>query len=440
MRQIAATAIIALAMSLAVVRARAADETAVAPLLGPQTILVARFNAAAFDPAAMDAWEKQMASQLPEDVKGDAQSAVADRSARVRRWVEAFTRAGGKRAYLLADLDLLPSNPVLLAAPVGEGADVQAMERALRSGSVYPSTSPSDEAAVATATQMIGKTLVVGDVHAIEALKARTPLQRPELDKAIAEAGDATLVVAFIPSDETRKNLPDLAPALARFFGGGKTDALSGVQWAVVALTAPPKLALHAVIQCDDADSAKGVGELLQTMLKSMAADKSMQNEMPGIVALTSALSPAAQGDRLVVDLDAAAIEHDLAPAVLQQMGRQWRIGQYVKSASHISKLVSACRAYAADHGGQWPEHLADAASYAGGEEKLKELMQNPLRPGEEDGYAYHRPAASAGGDSAVVFEKAAEHQKNINVGFADGHVEMLDKQEFDRHFAPFNP
>lgn len=419
--------------------ARAEQESAVAPLLGPQTILVARFDAAAFKPEAMDAWEKQMAAQLPDDVKADAESAVNERSAKVRWWVDAFKKAGGKRAYWLADLDLLPGNPILLAAPLEEGADAKALETLLRAGTVYPSTSPSDNGGAA-ATAQIGGMLVVGDAHAMETVRSRTPAQRPELEKALSEAGAATLAVAFIPSDETRRNLPDLAPALARFFGGGKTDALPGVSWAMVALSAPPKPALHGVIQCDSANSAKAVGELVRSMLKSMASDPSAQKEMPGVVALAAALNPVAQGDRLVFDLDSPAIEHDLGPAVLQQMGRQWRVGQYVKSAGHIARLLTACRAYAAQHDGQWPEHLTDAASYAGGEEKLKELMQNPLRPDVADGYAYHRPAANAGGDSAVIYDKVAEHQKNMNVGFADGRVEVMDKQDFDRHFAPFNP
>jgi hypothetical protein len=100
-----------------------------------------------------------------------------------------------------------------------------------------------------------------------------------------------------------------------------------------------------------------------------------------------------------------------------------------VKSAVNVDRILKACRKYAAEHGGQWPDTLNELVKYAVHEE----TFINPRQPGRKVGYIYLKPPVSAPEDRIVLYEAYDEWNGGINVGYASTRVQFVrDKSEFE--------
>lgn len=100
-----------------------------------------------------------------------------------------------------------------------------------------------------------------------------------------------------------------------------------------------------------------------------------------------------------------------------------------LKSAVNVDRILKACRKYAGEHNGQWPDSLKELTKYAIEEE----TFINPRQPERKVGYIYLKPPASASDDRIVLYEAYDEWNEGINVGYASTRIQFVrDKSEFE--------
>ena len=109
-------------------------------------------------------------------------------------------------------------------------------------------------------------------------------------------------------------------------------------------------------------------------------------------------------------------------------------------SMNNIRNIVLACAAYTRTHEGEWPDNLHVLL-----DPKLlstDRFFRNPRRPELAVGYVLVKPskkAVEAGANETVVIYEAydAWPQGGINVGFADGHVQLMtDEAAFKKRLG----
>lgn len=107
---------------------------------------------------------------------------------------------------------------------------------------------------------------------------------------------------------------------------------------------------------------------------------------------------------------------------------------QLVSSASNLRYIGKAINAYAASHGGAWPNALSDISS---SDELLSPSNLNCPLPGRS--YVYRKPSTSDLPSVVVVFERPAtqsESRDGINILHRDGSVELITGDEAEKIVA----
>ena len=94
--------------------------------------------------------------------------------------------------------------------------------------------------------------------------------------------------------------MADTPQPLARNAG----RAVEGLQWASLAYDGPPRMGLHLVIQSKDAADAKAAQETLKYLLIIAGNSRLLGPLIPDPDALAAAITPAVDGNRLVLNLD----------------------------------------------------------------------------------------------------------------------------------------
>jgi hypothetical protein len=108
-----------------------------------------------------------------------------------------------------------------------------------------------------------------------------------------------------------------------------------------------------------------------------------------------------------------------------------------LKSAVNVDRILKACRKYAGEHNGQWPDSLKELTKH-GIEE---ETFVNPRQPERKVGYIYLKPPLSASEDAIVLYEAYDEWNEGINVGYASTRVEFVrDESAFEKRLKESSP
>lgn len=118
---------------------------------------------------------------------------------------------------------------------------------------------------------------------------------------------------------------------------------------------------------------------------------------------------------------DDSAPSDPMTTAAMEQGSKE---AMLVRSASNLRYVGKAMIAYAASHGGAWPNGLSDISS---SDELLDPSDVKCPVPGRS--YVYHKPDASALPSAVVAFEQPAaqaEAREGINVLHRDGSVELI--------------
>lgn len=391
------------------------DAASIAPFVNNFTLGVIRVEPAGIDFDALQRWGEDVVKQSrmePDDLKMTLEG-VRQTTQAARNWTEQFTKAGGKALWVVATVENFPDDPVFVVVPLAKGADGPALQHLL-AGKDAP---PNNHVA-----QSRGALIFAENSKALDRVRSIMPQPRPELARALAEAGDAKIRVALIPSDDSRRVIESMVPKLPN---GAASESLNkGMLWAAVTITPPANVTVHGVVQSQNNQAAEEfkqlLGEVASTAQKESAPDsgRSILRVLGNIVSHSQV-----KDDRVVVDLDEK--QATSAATTLSFAVRRARIqSNRVRSASNQRQIMMGMFMYANEHKGQFPETLEQAARQA---ELPPQILINPNRPGENPGYVYIKPpdGVKAGSNRVVLYEKFRNSDVGINLGFADGHVEF---------------
>lgn len=299
----------------------------IAPLLSGSSVLI-RVRVDAVDFAAVRDWTHQMlAAAKIEPSEREAMTKESDESLeRARQWVGEFSKAGGKTIDVSVNLPFNPMDPGFLAVPVRNGADVQAIENLLTTGSAKGPASKPDNL-FEPRVELFGKTLVWGMGTTIATLKqanGKPATARPDLSAALASAGDVPVAVAIAVPAEVKQQLVQQNDAkLPEELGGGPVGPLvSKMDWASLALRLPPLIQSDWLIKCKDGEAARGVSDVVAKALDHL------KNGTPGsppsvqAKALADTFTLKVEGDTVRLSAATDAINKQV-PAAIEEAAKE---------------------------------------------------------------------------------------------------------------------
>jgi prepilin-type processing-associated H-X9-DG protein len=388
---------------------------AIAPFLDGGTFLVAHADLSGVDLAAVETWTVEVANELadPDEDKQAIAGQVHQSMALAQGWVADLRKGGVREVYWLLGAADLPSSPGLLVLPLPAGADPKPIVQLFEARF-------GERAAVT-----MNGAVVFGEPSTIQRYQEEgfKPMARPALGAAFAAGGDSAAQLALImPGAETVQEVAGrLFPPLA-------TNPLltDGIKWAVVSGDAPPQERLRLVVSTKDNASAQALQSVINMALASwqqMAARDGVD-----VTALVRALAPTLADNRLTLSKDAAAIAQDVT-AMLPALRAARLSARRVVSMSNIRQQLQGIMMYANEHKDEVPDNLQAVAEYFGG--GAERVFTNPLRPKANPGYIYIKPPVRLSrikdpSARLMIYEAFEQWPGQVNVGFADGHVEPV--------------
>jgi prepilin-type processing-associated H-X9-DG protein len=362
-----------------------------------------------------------------------------------REGIDAFKRAGGRSLFVLLDPGMLlammegrPGNrSAIVVVPLPPGADAASLTHLLigREDGTREKGVPDPIYPGAICRERNGA-LVAATKPVMDHLLEHRGVERPDLARAFDAISGADHRIVFSPPEYVRRAFEEIMPTLPRELGEKPTSILTrGLEWAAAGVNLPPQPAVHAIIQTPDEDRARELSGLLDA-LRGRVVSRTGPNETESldVKRLAEGLKPAMQQNQLVLRMDSNQILTLAADFVAPVVRSARAQAMQVQVATQIKQIVQACLIYTESHKGQWPDelqvlienHLLDAS-----------LLKLPTRPQYDVGFVYIKPPLPVGKTdprNILVYERHDEWSGGINVGYADGHVEFILKQEvFER-------
>jgi hypothetical protein len=128
---------------------------------------------------------------------------------------------------------------------------------------------------------------------------------RPELATAFETAGESAIQVLLLPPKYVRRVIDETIPQLPKQIGGGPTNTITkGLSWAALSINFAPQITAKLVIQSPDAASAAALSALFAEVLKHAAELPVVKNPLPTFAEVIPYLTPKAEGDKLVLNID----------------------------------------------------------------------------------------------------------------------------------------
>lgn len=327
-RTILSACALVLTTALAAVPARAqAGDAAVAPYINEQTDAVIALDLSQVNIESLNAWAtKQIQASGVAKAAQDKMIAQMNNpeSAKGKQWLADFTKAGGKKMYVVVSLGgLFMGQPGVLVAPVDAGGNAETIAKFLdptfgRPAAAAPA--PGEEEAGplggANAAAVVGGNVVFGPKKTVDALKAGGPkgaAARPEFVAALGGAGNAALRIAIAAGNLGK--FPGMDPAAA--------EKIKGVEWMSIAASTPPTEQVTLTIQAKDAATAKTVTDELNKALGAIQNNPDAVAALGDTKPLVRALTPATAGNAVKVTLDTKTIESVLMPAMIKSGAKE---------------------------------------------------------------------------------------------------------------------
>ncbi|MCR4414617.1 MAG: DUF1559 domain-containing protein [Thermoguttaceae bacterium] len=293
----------------------AARARIVAPFVEEGTVMVAHADLSRVKIEPVVALVRQL---VPE-----AAAEMAQGQAQFEAWLDKFRGAGGKEVYVVVTVGggLPPEPSVLVLVPIAPGADRRALA-ALFPGAEPPQVLEPRQLTPAEALRSplpgprgeqarSGELLVVSGVRPAGApelaarLKQLKPVDRPEIAKAFAAAGDTVAQLLVLPPPYAARVIEETMPEFPKAAGGGPSTVLTrGLLWAAVGIDPPPEISLRLVIQSKDAQAAEAFRAKLAEWVKLVGQQKEVVKLLPKFDEIAALVLPKVEGDRLVIRLD----------------------------------------------------------------------------------------------------------------------------------------
>ena len=411
----------------------AALAAAVAPYLDDAALVVIHLDTTRLDLAPAVARVKEMFTGMGTPQQRAAAIADTDKTvAAVGKWAADFNAAGARDCYAVVSMSGFPEFPIYVVVPLPAGANAEAVGKLLEVGSA-----PGLDAHASVRKDVVlwGRKAMTDRIAAMKA-----PSPRPDLAKAFEAAGDTAVQVAFVPSEDARKVLAELAPDVpdGPFAGEGQTVA-KGIQWGVLGANLSPGVSFALTIQSPDAPAADRLADLIdralgmaRVMITRAAAQSPDGARLVGdIDALIKAFTPKVATDRLTLALDADQ-SLKLTAIILPALAKAREQSKQVQTLSNIRQILLGCIMFANDHANQFPPDLLAMTKSA---DLPAVVLRNPRNPEEDIGFAYVQPmrGTANGAQQVVVYEVFDKPPARIAVGFADGHAEVMDYARFQK-------
>jgi len=328
--------------------------------------------------------------------------------------------------------------PLLVVLPLGEGADAEAIQRAIPAASRGPASRPAREdsgrGGYHPTTEVVRGAVLFGLSPQIERVrKMDKPHNRPELAKAFAAAGDTTVQLLILPTDDARRVIEEMLPELPAELGGGSSKVFTrGMLWTAIGADPPPKTKLAVTIQSESPDAAKAFHKTLVRYLRTwlivlLGGEDKAKQLVPELDKHLAMVTPKVADDRLTLTLDSEQCDAAISALVLPPLQRGRQQARRVTSAKNIQVILVACYTYGKQHKDAWP---ADLQTLVDGKILTAEVLRRPDQPDMKDGYVYVQPRGKPDHRRLVIYERHdAWPADGVNVGFADGHVEWIMKE-----------
>ena len=408
----------------------------VAPYVTEETALVAHIDLQKMDPQAIDEKLKDWAAKLklgPEELTDIGaelrKTRVLDPSIR-----DPILKAGGRHLFMVYSMADAP-RPGIIIAPMEAGgpANAEAVAALLFSGKAGGPAALIAEGSghwPEKAEPLEGnKAVFMGSAAQLTRLKASKPAERPELAEALAAAGDTAIRVAFIPTTDMRRVVETMFPKLPKPLEGVAATTLTrGVIWASVGFDLAPRTSFTLTIKSEDAPHAQALHGLIQKGAAVLSAMPALASQAAGAGKLIPSLVPKLDADRMVLalsDEDLSKLVSDVAGPAL---GAARDHASLNVSTSNIKQLLLACLMYSQENRNTWPDKLeATAPKFV-----QPHTLSNPRGTPQHGGYTYVKPATPIKdpGTTIVIHEPLELPLNKLAVGFADGHVEIMLKED----------
>jgi hypothetical protein len=394
---------------------------AIEPYIDDRTILVARLDLDRIDLDATRKWVEKAARDGGADASDKGTVARRDLE-KIAAWVGQFRKAGGKSLYAVISFADVGST-IFYMAPIEPAADAKALSTALTS-------------LVGGQSSVLGNAVFAGDESAVAGLPHFKPSSRPELTRAFAEAGDAPIRLAIIPSVDVRRVMEALLPPEV---AGVRIKTLAtSLQWGLLAIKLPPEPSVHIQLQSTDAESATQTAEVWAQLIALARKDHLLEQ-----VALPDLLSafpyPLVVQGKVVDTLDSEALAKAAAKVAAPFIAAR---NQAVMSAStnNIRLLLLACMMHANNRkDGAYPDSLDELLKT---QDVSSSLFDNPRDLTRHPGYVYVKPPPTKEmkdpdpSRRLVIYEAHDPGAEQIVVGFGDGHVEVVNEEGFKKFLA----
>ncbi len=293
----------------------AARARIVAPFVEERTVVVAHSDLTRVKIEPVVALVRQL---VPE-----AAAEMAQGQAQIEAWLDKFRGAGGKEVYVVVTVSggLPPEPSVLVLVPIAPGADQRALA-ALFPGAEPPQVLKHRQLTPAEALRSplpgprgeqarLGDLLVVsgmrpaGVPELATRLKQLKPVERPEIAKAFAAAGDTAVQLLVLPPPYAARVIEETMPEFPKAAGGGPSTVLTrGLLWAAAGVDPPPQPSLRLVIQSKDAQAAQAFRAKLVEWVKLVGQQKEVVRMLPKFDQIATLVLPKVEGDQLVLRLD----------------------------------------------------------------------------------------------------------------------------------------
>ena len=346
-------------------------------------------------------------------------------------WVERLAKVPGGQMFVLQQSGLMRRPAPMFIVPVADDAQAKEFEAFFDSPEGMEMMGlEAAEGAKTHPRARIGDALVLAqDERTISAAKRIKPVDRPDVAAALqAGLGDnATVRGVFVPDMMMRNMFAGLGNSQ---LGPGAGDTLSnGVEWIGFAGRMTPDKSFVMTIKSESPEAAAALDELVETMINRAP---------PEAAEMIAKLNPEVKDDTVVLAFDNAGID-----ALVAQVGpslvRARKTAVQVQSASQIRQLLVMVMMYCNMNKGSYPEAIKDAKEFAGGDAQLDRLMTNPQQPDRHPGYVYIKPPEGKTqkvqdiATRLMIYEAFDAWPGEVNVGFADGHVEAIkDEAKFN--------